>query len=130
MGLFSYYSQWVPKFSYRIKPITSCKTFPLSSEAAEAFKGLKKTIAEAAVSAIDEAVPFEVQTDASDIALAATLNQNERPVAFFSRTLQGSELNHYDVEKEAQSIVEAIRHWRHFLTGRHFSLKTDQKSVS
>jgi len=34
------------------------------------------------------------------------------------------------IEKEAQAIIEAIRHWRHFLTGRHFTLRTDQKSVS
>ena len=34
------------------------------------------------------------------------------------------------VEKEAQAIVEAIHHWRHFFLGRHFILITDQKSVS
>lgn len=62
--------------------------------------------------------------------MAGTLNQNGRPVAFFSRTLQGSELKHSAVEKEAQTIVESLRHWRHFLTGFHFTLKTDQKSVS
>jgi hypothetical protein len=64
------------------------------------------------------------------VALAATFNQNGRPVAFFSRTLQGSELKHAAVEKEVQAIIEAVRHWRYFLTGRHFALKTDQKSVS
>lgn len=130
LGLFSYYSQWVPCFADRIKPITSCRSFPLSSEAQKAFEDLKSIIAKAAVSAIDESIPFEVETDASDVALAATLNQKGRPVAFFSRTLQGSELKHSAVEKEAQAIVESVRHWRHFLTGSHFTLKTDQKSVS
>lgn len=130
MGLFSYYSQWVPNFSDKIKPLTSCKSFPLSSEAQQAFEDLKNIIAKAAVSAIDESIPFEVETDASDVAIAATLNQRGRPVAFFSRTLQGSELKHSAVEKEAQAIVESIRHWRHFLTGSHFKLTTDQKSVS
>ena len=71
-----------------------------------------------------------METDASDYALAATLNQSGRPVAFFSRTLQGSEIKHPAVEKEAQAMVEAVRYWRHYLYGRHFILKTDQKSVS
>ena len=89
-----------------------------------------KTVAEAVVTANDESIPFEVETDASEVALAATLNQNGRPVAFFSRTFQGSELKHASTEKEAQAIIEAVRHWKHFLTGRHFTLKTDQKSVA
>ena len=48
-----------------------------------AFENLKKDIAESVVCAINEDAPFEVETDASDYAIAATLNQSGRPVAFF-----------------------------------------------
>ena len=132
LGLFSYCSQWIPEFSNRIKPLTSCKSFPLSPEAVTTlnFDSLKKIVEEALVTAIDDTIAFEVETDASDVALAATLSQDGRPVTFFSRSLQGSELKHDAIEKEAQAIIEAIRHWRHFLTGQHFTLRTDQKSVS
>ena len=58
---------------------------------------------------IDSTVPLVVETDASDHAIAATLNQSGRPVAFFSRTLTGSEQRHSAVEKEAYAIVEALR---------------------
>ena len=101
LGLFSYYSQWIPRFSDRIKPIPSCKSLPLPPPAVEAFESLKKTIEHAAVTTIDETIPFEVETDASEVALAATLNQNGRPVSFFSRTISGSELKHASIEKEA-----------------------------
>ena len=80
LGLFSYYSQWIPRFSDRIKPIASCKSFPPPPPAVEAFESLKKTIEDAVVTAIDETFSSEVETDASEVALAATLNQNGRPV--------------------------------------------------
>ena len=60
----------------------------------EVFESLKKTKEESFVTAIDESIPFDVETDPSEFALAATLSQNEKPVAFFSRTLQGNELKH------------------------------------
>ena len=48
---------------------------------------------------IDENIPFLVETDASDFAISTTLNQDERPVAFHSRTLQPSEQHQAPVER-------------------------------
>ena len=53
------------------------------------WKPQEDNIEEAVITAIAESAPFEVETDAADVALAATLNRNGRPVAFFSRTLEG-----------------------------------------
>ena len=130
LGFFSYYSKWIKDFSQKISLLVQTKSFPLTAEALKSFTNLKYDVAESVVCAIDEESPFTVESDASHSAIAATLNQLGRPVAFFSRTLHGSELVHSSVEKEAQAIVEAIRNWSHFLTGRHFTLITDQKSVS
>ena len=55
--------------------------------------------------AIDKHVPVEVETDASEFAIPATLNQNGPPVVFFSHTLQGAEIRHASIEKEAQGII-------------------------
>ena len=110
-------------------PPVKSTAFPLSAEACAAFSRIKADIAKASMHAVDEDIPFQVECDASDFALAATLNQAGRPVAFFSHTLQGPEIRHSAVEKEAQAIVEAIRHWRHYLAGKRFTLLTDQCSV-
>ena len=105
VGLFSHYSKWIPNFSAKIKPLTSNEVFPLQAEALRAFEILKKNIEDSVVCSINETKLFVVETDASDFAV-------------------------HPVEKEAYAIVESIRYWRHYLAGRHFSLITDQRSVS
>ncbi|XP_045624310.2 uncharacterized protein [Procambarus clarkii] len=129
MGMLAHYSRWVLGFSEKIRPLSHANGFPLSA-AAKAFEGLKQDIAEAVVRAIDPTAPFAVETDASDHAIAATVTQNDQPVAFFSRTLSNSEQRHSSVKKEAYAIVEALRKWRYYLIGRHFRLVTDQRSVA
>ncbi|KRZ59977.1 Retrovirus-related Pol polyprotein from transposon 17.6 [Trichinella nativa] len=130
LGLSAYYSQWIFTYFYKIRPLIDTKIFPVSSEAKAAFEQIKSHIENSAARAVNENLPFELETDASDVAIAAVLNQLGRPVAFFSRTLQGPEKRYAVIEKEAQAIIEAIRHWKHYLTRRHFTIKTDQKSVS
>ncbi|XP_072324752.1 uncharacterized protein [Scyliorhinus torazame] len=100
LGLFAYYAQWVPEYADKARPLLRSPSFPLPPEACQAFHLLKTTIARAAMHAVDESAPFQVESDASDFALGATLNQAGRPIAFFSRTLQGPEISHSSVEKE------------------------------
>ena len=125
LGMFAYYAKWIPDYSEKIKPLKSTQSFPLSQSALNAFTILKKELATASLVPIDESMPFVVGCDASDTTLSATLNQGGRLVAFMSRTLQGSELHHPPVEKEATAIIEAVRKWSHFLSRHHFTLITD-----
>ena len=79
---------------------------------------------------IDEGIFFVVECDASETTLSATLNQGGRPVAFMSRTLQGSEMHYPPVGKEATAIIEAVRKWEHLLARQHFTIITAQRSVT
>ena len=130
LGMFAYYAKWISKFSDRISNLKSCKRFPLSSIELNDFEGLKRAIAKSALQAIDEEHPFTVECDASEVAVSATLNQRGRPVGFMTRSLSGSELKYPAIEKEAMSIIEAVRKWEHLLMRRHFTLITDQRSVA
>ena len=103
--------------------------FPLQSDAMTAFESLRKELLSACLKCIDENEPFTVECNASDFAIAAVLSQGEWPVAFMSRTLSKSECNYPTVEKEAASIIEAVRKWGHYLYSRPFTL-TDQRSLA
>ena len=130
LGLFSYYSQWLPKFSDMIYPLTRNPDFPLSEHAVTAFNRVKSSIVKASLASPNDTDLLVLESDASEVALSACLNQNGRPIAFFSRTLQNHERKHHIVEKEAAAIIESVKKWRHYLTGRKFLLITDQEAVS
>ncbi|KRX21394.1 Retrovirus-related Pol polyprotein from transposon 17.6 [Trichinella nelsoni] len=130
LGMFAAYSQWMPRFSEKIHALARCTTFPLPQPAVDAFEALKKDIVNSVVTAIDDELPFTVETDASDHAIAATLSQIGKPVSFFSRMLSNSKQRHSSVEKEAYGIVEVIWKWRHYLLRHHFHLITDLRSVA
>ena len=83
-------------------------SFPLTSDALQSFNSLRIDVEKSVVQAVNEMQPFQVERNTSEFAQAATLNQNGRPVAFFSRMLNGSELKCASVEKAA-AFVEAVR---------------------
>ena len=86
-----FYAKWIANFSKKIKNLKNTKIFPMDERSVTKFKTLKKEIAGASLSAIDETLPFVVECNASKTVVSATLNQGGRPVAFTSRTLQPSD---------------------------------------
>ena len=130
LGMFAYYAKWINCFVDKVRPLADAKVFPLNEIALKSFQLLKEELKHAALCSIDESKPSIVECDASDSAISATLNRGGRPVAFFSRTLQGSELHHPAVEKEATAIIELIRKWAHLLNRQTFAIITDQRSVA
>ena len=94
------------------------------------FVNLKSEFADVTLGAINEKDFLTDETDASYVAISATLNQKNIPVAFWSRSLRRNELTQPSFEKEAVGIVEAIRKCSHLLLRKPFKLITDHRSIT
>ena len=52
------------------------------------------------------------------------------PVAFFSRKLNQAQQGYSATDREMLAIVESLTHWRHYLHGLTFVVKTDHKPLT
>jgi len=133
-GLASFYRRFIPHFSGIMAPVTDCMRsngkFTWTTEAEIAFQEIKQRLTTAPILVLpDFSNPFELHCDASKLGIGAVLSQNGRPVAFFSEKLSGakSRYNTYDIEFYA--VVQAVRHWRHYLFLQEFVLFTDHDAL-
>ena len=82
----------------------------------------------------DAGRPFVIDTDASNVGVGAVLTQGvgeeERAVAYFSRTLSWAERIYCVTRQELLVVVLAGRHFRLYLHGKHFLIRTDHASLT
>ncbi|KAF4650241.1 hypothetical protein FOZ61_000500, partial [Perkinsus olseni] len=129
LGLAGYYRGFMPHFSEKARPLfeagRACSKLKggklidfWGDLQDQAFLVLKVGLASLpSLSYPDFDVPFTLCTDASDYAIGAVLEQRDRPVAFFSQRLTGSQLNWPVYEKEAYAIFQALERFRHYHIG-------------
>jgi transposase InsO family protein len=126
-GFANYYRQFIGLFSKIATPITKLmnKTmvFEWTEDAQKAFEILKeKLVTTPVLQLFDSKKPSIVETDASNYAIGAVHSQpgddgRMRPVAFFSRKLISAETRYSTSDQELLAIVDALKHWRHYLEG-------------
>lgn len=132
-GLASFYRRFVNHFSTIMAPITACMhdgKFDWTQEATNAFELIKEKLTTAPILVLpDFSLTFELHCDASKLGIGAVLSQNGRPVAFFSEKLAGARGRYSTYDVEFYAIVQAIKHWRHYLIHRDFVLFTDHDAL-
>ncbi|KAK7004223.1 Pol polyprotein [Biomphalaria glabrata] len=82
----------------------------------------------------DQNLPVRLACDASPYGIGAVLSHvtksgDERPIAYASRTLNKTEENYSQLDKEALAIVWAVKKLFIYLCGRHFTLITDHEPL-
>ncbi|GJZ48799.1 putative nucleotidyltransferase, ribonuclease H [Tanacetum coccineum] len=66
---------------------------------------------------------------AFQVAIGGVLNQGGRHVAYFSEKLIGPESRYTTYDLEFYAVVQAVKHWRHYLFHKNFVLFTDHDSL-
>ncbi|CAA7031690.1 unnamed protein product [Microthlaspi erraticum] len=132
-GLASFYRRFVHHFSDITAPLTDCmkgSSFKWTPEAALAFETIKQKLVSAQILALpDFSVVFELHCDACKLGIGAVLSQHGRPVAFFSEKIAGSRARYSTYDVEFYAIIQAIKHWRHYLFHQEFILYTDHDAL-
>jgi len=139
LGLASFYRRLVPDFAELSKHLTVLTKkdhdFMWGPEQQEAFEKLKDRLCTTPVLAYpDFSQPFILTTDASKMAVAAVLSQLqegvERPLAYASRQLTKNEASYSASESEMLALVWAAKHFRCYLYGRKFVVRTDHAALT
>jgi hypothetical protein len=78
---------------------------------------------------LDFATLFVVECDTSTFGFGAMLVQEGHLVAYFSRPMAPRHRALAAYECELISLVQAVWHWRPYLWGRRFLIKTDHYSL-
>ncbi|XP_034549911.1 uncharacterized protein LOC117820296 [Notolabrus celidotus] len=138
LGLASYYRRFVQDFAAVAEPLHELTKkytqFQWTPECQAAFERLKHLLTTTPILGypLDQGC-MTLDTDASNVGIGAVLSQvqqgSERVLAYGSRKLSKTEQNYCTTWRELLAVVEFTSHFRQYLLGRPFIVRTDHSSL-
>ncbi|GFX88640.1 retrovirus-related Pol polyprotein from transposon 17.6 [Trichonephila clavipes] len=122
----------IRRYMRTIVPINKKKgaKFNWSGEAQDSFDQIKRTLTEAPILQLPNfSEQFNLFTDASGVGIGAVLQQNQKPIAFASRTLNKAERNYTVTERECLAVIWALNKFKTYF-GLPVKVITDHAALT
>jgi hypothetical protein len=140
LGLASYYRRYIPGFATIAAPMTALtrkdQKWLWCDKCQHAFDTLKKCLLSAPILAYPSEDPeckYILDIDASAVGIGAVLQQvqggQEKVIAYASKTLNHAQRVYCVTFRELLAVVKFLKHFRHYILGRPFTVRTDHGSL-
>ena len=144
LGLLNYCRGFIPRLAEEARKLNdllkgetkkSLKTIEWNKELKDEFARLKNCLSSETIRAQpDFSKPFTLTTDASEYAIGGILSQtlengDEKMIYAYSKKLDKAQINYSVTDKELLAVVKSTEHFRRYLIGQKFILKTDHKAI-
>ena len=135
LGMCQYLSKFCHNLSETVRPLRDLtkedSVFLWSNNHENAFNSAKDLIASTtALRYYNVTLPVTLQVDASEDAIGGILLQNDQPVCFTLHTLNSTEKNYAQIEKECLAIISCMDKWHQYLYSKHdITVHTDHQPL-
>ncbi|XP_050493837.1 uncharacterized protein LOC126875157 [Bombus huntii] len=133
-----YFRKFVPKFSRVMKPLYALTSDNKNTTWTDRHGKIRQKVISALTDApvlmvFDPNYPIELRIDASsdgyEVILMHKIEGKNRVVEYYSKRTSPAESRYHSYELETLAIVNAVKHFLHYLHGREFLVVTDYNSL-
>ncbi len=132
--MITYLASYIPKLSEHTAPLRELLSkqndFQWNHEQQAALEKLKNIICQATtLTYFNPDRPVIIQVDASQKAVGAALTQDDKVIAFASKSLTKTEQQYANIEREMLACVFGAEHFHQYVFGKHFVIESDHKPL-
>ena len=143
LGMIGFYHRFIPKIAEIQNPLNklisgytknSRKAINWTEESSNAFEKLKHALCNSVMLTHPKTeAKLSLVTDASSSSMGAVLQQSvngeKQPLCFFSRAFTDAQTRYSTYDRELLAIYTSIKHLKHMLDGRNFTIYTDHRPL-
>ncbi|GFW43383.1 retrovirus-related Pol polyprotein from transposon 297 [Trichonephila clavipes] len=135
LGMTGWYQKFISRYADICEPLYQLMKkgakFNWSGEAQDSFDQIKRTLTEAPILQLPNfSEQFNLFTDASGVGIGAVLQQNQKPIAFASRTLNKAERNYTVTERECLAVIWALNKFKTYFGPLPVTVITDHAALT